>query len=80
MISSGPTREISAEEFAARCLELIDEVAATGEELIVRQNGHAVIVRPAPMKNRPSLRGMVTFMGDVETPIDDEWEVERNSG
>ena len=79
MISKRPVREISAEDFAERCLELIDEVAETGEELIVRQNGHSVVISPAPRLNRPSLREVVTFMGDVESPIGDEWEAERDA-
>ncbi len=79
VISKRPVREIAAEEFAARCLELIDEVAETGEELTVRHNARSVVIVPAPSLNRPSLREMVTFMGDVESPIGDEWEAERDA-
>jgi prevent-host-death family protein len=64
MIIKGPIREITAEEFAERCLELIDEVRDTGEELIVTREGTpAVQVMAAARPNgaRPSLIGSVKF-------------------
>lgn len=78
MIQKKPVREISAEEFASRCLELLDELAESGEELLVRRNGQEFVLARGRRWNRPSLKHMVTFMGDVESPIGDEWEAERD--
>ena len=41
VMSEGP-REITASQFKARCLRLLDEVAETGETLIVTKHGKAV--------------------------------------
>ena len=45
-------REIKASVFKARCLGLMDEVAASGEEIVVTKNGKPVS-RLVPIKNRP---------------------------
>ena len=36
-------REIKASEFKAKCLKLIDEVAETGEAIVVTKRGKAVV-------------------------------------
>ena len=36
------TRTINAAEFKATCLELLDEVAESGEELVITKNGRPV--------------------------------------
>ena len=36
------TRTIKASEFKAKCLKLMDEVAETGEEIIITKNGKPV--------------------------------------
>lgn len=53
-------RTISASRFKAQCLALLDEVAATGEEILVTKRGHAV-ARVCPVGKPESLRGSVTF-------------------
>jgi antitoxin (DNA-binding transcriptional repressor) of toxin-antitoxin stability system len=84
MISKGPVREITAEEFAARCLELLDEVSQTGRELVLTRNGRPMATVNATDEEfelREQVRKMITFVGDVESPIEDEWEAdERNLG
>jgi len=82
MINKGPVREITAEEFAARCLEFIDEIRETGNELIVtREGAPAVQVLPAARPNggRRSLAGTVKFnLTDeefVHFGTEEEWEV-----
>ncbi len=37
------TRTIPAGEFKAKCLALMDEVAATGDEIVVTKRGRAVV-------------------------------------
>ncbi len=72
-------RTVSASEFKARCLAMLDEVAATGEELVVTKRGHAV-ARVSPATAPESLRGSVTFnVSDEELvqPLDIEWDATR---
>ena len=45
-------REIKASVFKARCLRLMDEVATSGEEIVVTKNGKPVS-RLVPIKIRP---------------------------
>jgi prevent-host-death family protein len=76
------TRTIPAGEFKAKCLALLDEVAETGEELVVTKRGKPV-ARVAPLSaakpkkkkfNRPSLAHHVLWTGDILSPLDVEWE------
>ena len=45
-------RTIKASEFKARCLSLMDDVAQSGEEIVVTKNGRPVS-KLVPLKNRP---------------------------
>ncbi|MEX0784720.1 MAG: type II toxin-antitoxin system Phd/YefM family antitoxin [Dehalococcoidia bacterium] len=76
------TRTIPAGEFKAKCLALLDEVAQTGEELVVTKRGKPV-ARVAPLSkaqrgkkkfNRPSLAHMVLWTGDIMSPLHVEWD------
>ncbi|MGI9019913.1 MAG: type II toxin-antitoxin system Phd/YefM family antitoxin [Solirubrobacterales bacterium] len=67
--------EISATQFKARCLALLDEVAQGGGELVVTKHGRPV-ARVVPADEEVSLRGSVAYhVGDEEliAPIDVEW-------
>jgi prevent-host-death family protein len=69
------TRTISASQFKAQCLALLDEVAATGEEIVVTKRGRAV-ARVSPTTEPASLRDSVTFNvpdEDLLEPLDIEW-------
>lgn len=71
--------EITATQFKARCLRLLDEVAETGRPLVVTKHGKPV-ARVEPATARKSLRGSVTFnISDEEliTASMGEWEMER---
>ena len=48
MASAPSRRSISASEFKARCLELMDEVSSTRAELVITKHGSAV-ARLVPM-------------------------------
>jgi prevent-host-death family protein len=70
------TRTVSASEFKARCLAMLDEVAATGEEIIVTKRGRPV-ARVAAAGPPEDLRGSVTFnVSDEELilPLDVGWD------
>ena len=78
---AGP-RTIKASEFKARCLKLMDEVADTGEEIVITKNGHPVS-RLVPYREKPKApfgrdRGRIRILGDIGEPIDVEWEAESD--
>ncbi len=72
-------RLVSASDFKARCLALLDRVAETGERIVVTKHGKAVaMVTPldADRKPRPLL-GSVTFLTDREEDLfstGERWE------
>jgi prevent-host-death family protein len=71
-------RAISATQFKARCLALLDEVAATGETLVVTKHGKPV-ARVAPLEPPKSLVGSVTYLvaeDEVFAPLWDDWDPE----
>jgi prevent-host-death family protein len=72
-------RQINAARFKAECLALLDDVAATGQPIIVTKRGKPV-AQVVPVEEPPSLRGSVTYLVDDEeliAPIDEVWDVER---
>ena len=74
-------KEIKASEFKARCLQLMDEVAATREPVVVTKHGKPVC-QVIPYKPRPETlfgisKDTVIIRGDVISPIDVEWEAEQ---
>jgi prevent-host-death family protein len=56
MVMSHIQKEITATQFKARCLRLLDEVAETGETLIVTKHGKPV-ARVEPPRRPDDLRG-----------------------
>lgn len=64
-------RTIPATRFKAECLKLLDEVADSGETIIVTKRGTPV-ARLLPLAPPASLEGSVTFLVDDEefiTPL-----------
>lgn len=74
---SGPSREIPAGEFKARCLALMDEVQRSGGEYVITKRGVPVArLLPAGAERRPllgSLKGTATTRGDLVAPVDEPW-------
>ena len=69
-------RRVSATQFKARCLALMDEVARTGQELVVTKHRQDV-VRVIPAEAPASLLGSVRFLVPEEellAPIEISWE------
>jgi prevent-host-death family protein len=69
-------RTVSASEFKAKCLAMLDEVASTGEEIVVTKRGRAV-ARVSAATEPPTLRGSVIFnVSDEELiePLDVDWD------
>ncbi len=72
---------ITASEFKAKCLKLIDKVADTGQEIIISKNGRRV-ARLAPYRKKPKSlfgidEGKIEILGDLIEPLDVEWEAAR---
>jgi prevent-host-death family protein len=74
-------RTIKASEFKAKCLKLMDEVAETGESLVITKNGKPTAQLSPVTRERKSLwglhKGQIEILGDIIEPIDVEWDVER---
>ncbi len=75
-------RTIKATEFKAKCLKLLDEVAESGEEIVITKNGKPV-ARLLPYREKPKTlfgidRGRMKILGDIISPIDVEWEAETD--
>lgn len=70
---------VSATEFKARCLELIEQIQQTRREITVTRYGKPV-ARLMPIDaEKPSAWGWMSdqgdvVMGDLISPIDVEWE------
>ena len=72
------SRTIKASVFKATCLRLMDEVAATGEEIVITKNGRPT-ARLLPYRKQfgdwfGADRDRIGIIGDIISPIDVEWE------
>ncbi|MBX3228597.1 MAG: type II toxin-antitoxin system Phd/YefM family antitoxin [Labilithrix sp.] len=71
---------IPAAQFKAKCLALMERVAATGEEVVITKHGRPVAKLVQAVEPRKSSFGfakdMVLYMGDVMSPAIDpaDWE------
>ncbi|MEO8098063.1 MAG: type II toxin-antitoxin system Phd/YefM family antitoxin [Acidobacteriota bacterium] len=80
-------QQVSATDFKAKCLALLDEVNETGGSVTITKRGKPVaILQPAPQKARKTTRGMfagqIEILGDiVNFNMGDAWEMvrERNA-
>ncbi|HMC32686.1 MAG TPA: type II toxin-antitoxin system Phd/YefM family antitoxin [Candidatus Angelobacter sp.] len=78
--------EISASEFKAKCLAIIERVRKTKRPIRVTRFGKAVaeVVPPSPIKEEGEwlgrMRGTAKIMGDIVSPATDssDWEVLRD--
>jgi prevent-host-death family protein len=72
------SRTIKASEFKAKCLAIMDEVAKTGQAVVITKNGKPVaeLVPHQPRKKnaRGILKDRLFITGDIISPIDVEWE------
>ncbi len=73
------SRQIPAGEFKAKCLKLMDEVNATGEELVITKRGKPVARLVPAKEERHSLlgctKGSIKILGDIIEPaLDPGWE------
>lgn len=78
-----PVTVVQASEFKAKCLALMEDVAATGQPLVITKNGQPIAeLHPyqgaredSPFGRHPGVR----ILGDILSPAAsaDEWEALR---
>lgn len=72
-------KEISASRFKAQCLSLMDDVAASGDEIVITKKGKPV-AKLGPYRSPGKkgvyglFKGEVRIVGDILAPLDVEWE------
>ncbi len=84
--SPARVRTIEASELKAKCLELMDEAAHSGEEIVITKDGHPASrlvpcnekpKRPARKGNPDSFfgrnRDSIRIIGDIVGPMPAEW-------
>jgi len=74
--------EIAAGKFKAQCLQLMDQVQSSREEIIITKHGKPV-AKLVPFETNPSstslmgyLKGTVEVVGDISTSLEESWEVD----
>jgi prevent-host-death family protein len=72
------TKTMKASECKAKFLGVLDDVADNHERVIVTKNGRPV-AQIIPYVEKPksiigAMKGSVTIMGDLDEPLDVEWE------
>ena len=72
---------VSATNFKARCLKLMDEVQAKRKEIVITKHGKPVAkLVPADRKRQPlhgHLKGTIRILGDIVGPFPEEWQRRR---
>ena len=68
---------IPAAVFKAECLKLMDEVARTGQPVVITKHGKPV-AQLVPVAAEPRslfgyMKNTVTIKGDIVAPTDDSW-------
>jgi len=73
------TKTMKASECKAKFLGVLDDVASTHQRVIVTKNGKPV-AEIVPFIEKPktllgAMKGSVTILGDLDEPLDVEWDV-----
>ena len=73
---------MKASEFKAKCLALMDEIAESGEEIVITKRGKPV-AKLAPCEDKPVSwfgrdRDIIHMHDDLIEPVDVEWEAEAD--
>ncbi|MEX2607551.1 MAG: type II toxin-antitoxin system prevent-host-death family antitoxin [Kiritimatiellia bacterium] len=69
---------MTATEFKAKCLKVLDQVHQTGESLEISKRGNVIAVLTPPPRKQPwmALRGRGRMTGDPYSPVLGEDEIE----
>ena len=78
----GASRTMKAAEFKAKCLKLMDEVAESGEDIVITKRGRPV-ARLTPYRTTRGQwfgrdRDIIEMHDDLIEPVDVEWEAESD--
>lgn len=73
---------IAISKFKATCLAMLEEVRNTGEPLLITRRGQPIAqVFPPPTASPKSgfgcMRGTIEIVGDIVSPLDEEWDALR---
>jgi antitoxin (DNA-binding transcriptional repressor) of toxin-antitoxin stability system len=73
-------RTIQASKFKATCLQLMDEIAASGERVVITKHGKPISLL-SPYSAKPETlfglhSGSIKILGDLVEPIDEPWNAE----
>lgn len=77
-------RSISASDFRAQCLAIVEEISRTGEGVVIIKRGRPIarLLPPIPEDGYPQhrLRGSGHIAGDVVAPplCEEAWEAGRS--
>jgi prevent-host-death family protein len=70
-------KTIAAGEFKAKCLELMDQVAESGEPIVITKRGKPVAlltpVRDPSKAAAGFFKGRMEIVGDIVAPVDVDW-------
>ena len=70
-------RTYTASEFKAKCLKIMDEVAESGERVVITKRGKPVAELQQPRELRkPTFgvdKGKIKILGDIVSPMPPEW-------
>lgn len=69
---------LPAGEFKAKCLQVMDSVAETGNTVVITKRGRP-IARLVPVEDPPAtlagfLAGKIEIEGDIVAPLDKAWD------
>ncbi len=73
-------KTIKASEFKAKCLQLMNEVADSGDSIVITKNGQPVaqlspvIFRPASLAG--CHKGKIEIVGDIVGSLGEHWDAE----
>lgn len=75
-------RTMSAAEFKAKCLQAMEQVATTGEPVIVTKRGKPIAQLAPITRKRKTLRGFlkgrVKGRKDIISPVKVVWDADRS--
>jgi prevent-host-death family protein len=76
-------KKIAAGKFKAQCLKVMEQVRATSEPVLITKRGQPLAKLVPPEKVADdfigSLEGIVTIVGDIESPVTplEDWDALR---
>lgn len=74
--------EITLSQFKAKCLEIMDKIQKTHEEVVITKQGKPV-AKLVPIGEQTSispmgfLKGTVVIKGDIVAPLGEVWEADE---